>query len=440
MAMAVTAAAPIPAVSSHQMLVFLLQIGVLLSCAVLLGQAAARLRLPPVVGELTAGVVLGPSLFGRLLPGASGWLLPKQAAQAHLLSAVAQLGVLLLVGIAGAHIDLGALRRRSGLIGTVSAGSVLLPLAAGFGLGLLLPASLLGPSASRTAFALFIAVAVAISALPVIAKTLVDMGLLHRDVGQLIIGAAAVSDIFGWLLLSIVSAMATKGLHAGVVVRSVGYLLIVLAFTVLCARPIVRRILGSAARTGRPPVGTAAAVVVIVLAAAGTQALGLEPILGAFLCGMVIGSLGAQGRAPVQSMYDFTMATLAPLFFASAGLQVDLTTLGRPAILAAAAATLLVAVAAKFAGGYAGARIGGVGHREAQAVGAGLNARGAVEIVLATVGLNLKVLTIASFTIIVLVAVVTSMMAPPLLRRATRAIEPTAAETTREREFAGTAV
>ncbi|GGX41705.1 cation:proton antiporter [Streptomyces noursei] len=419
------------------MLIFLLQVGALLAIAVALGRVAARFRLPPVVGELTAGVVLGPSVFGNVLPAASQWLLPPAPDQAHLLSAVAQLGVLLLVGITGAHIDLELLRRKSSAIGFVSLGSVLLPLGLGFGLGFLLPDSLRGSGADRPVFALFVGVAIAVSALPVIAKTLLDMQLLHRNVGQLIIGAAAISDIVGWLLLAIVSALVSRGLGVGVVLELVGCLLAVLAFTVLVVRPLARRVLRLAERSASPGVSVSAIVVLIMLSAAGTHALGMEPILGAFLCGIVVGSLGTPSRRSLDSMRTFVMATLAPLFLATAGLQVDLSTLGRPGVLLAAVVVLAVAVVAKFAGGYMGARFGRLACREAYAIGVGLNARGVVEIVVASVGLSLGVLTTASYTVVVLVAVATSVMAPPLLRHATRPITTTAAETAREREFAG---
>ncbi|MEU2563025.1 cation:proton antiporter [Streptomyces longispororuber] len=429
--------APLPAISHHQMLVFLLQVGLLLGVAVLLGKLATRLRMPRVVGELSAGVLLGPSVFGNALPDLRDWLLPHDTAQMHLLSAVAQLGVLLLVGITGAHIDVGLLRRKRRVIGYVSVGSVLLPLALGVGLGFVMPDSLMAPGAERGTFALFVGVAIAVSALPVIAKTLLDMDLLHRNVGQLIIGAAAVSDIVGWMLLSIVAAMATHGLHTGLVLESVAYLIAVLACTVLVARPVARKVLQYTDRSAQSDVSVAAIAVMILLSSAGTLALDMEPILGAFLCGIVISSLGVSARRSLDSMRTFVMSTLAPLFFATAGLQVDLSALARPTVLLAAVVTLLVATLAKFAGGYVGARMGRLDHGEGLAIGAGLNARGVVEIVIATVGLNLGVLTTATYTVVVLIAVVTSMMAPPFLRHATRSMPTTTAEHERQRELAG---
>jgi Kef-type K+ transport system membrane component KefB len=357
----------------------------------------------------------------------------------HLLGAVGQLGVLFLVGITGAHIDLDLLRRKRTAIGYVSLGSVALPLVLGFGLGFLLPGSLMGPASDELTFALFFGVAIAVSALPVIAKTLFDMNLLHRNVGQLIIGSAAVSDIVGWVLLSVVSAMATKGLGFGVIAESVGYMLAVMVFTLVVARPLIRYVLRWAEGSSHPDAGVAVVVVLMLLSAAGTHALGLESVLGAFLCGFVVGTLGSSSRRAMDAMRAFVMSILAPLFIAAAGLQVDLSTLARPAVLVAAVVTLLLAVVTKFAGGYFGARLGRLSHHESLAIGAGLNSRGVVGFVVAAVGLRLGVLTIASYTVAVLMAILTSVMAPPFLRRATQHIEKTTSETAREQEFAGQA-
>ncbi|MGY3676391.1 cation:proton antiporter [Streptomyces sp. TE33382] len=430
------AAVPVPGISHDHLLVLLIQIGTLLILATGLGRLALRFGLPVVVGELLAGIVVSPSLLGNVAPAVSDWLLPRNPEQMHLLGAISQLGVLLLVGITGAHIDLGLLNRQRVAIGWVSAGSVLLPLTLGIGLGFLLPASLMGADSERPAFALFIGVAIAISALPVIAKTLMDMRLLHRNVGQVIIGAAAVSDILGWLLLSIVSAMATVGFRLGVVAESVGYLLLVLAVAVFLARPLIGRLLRPIERSANPgELGTAAVVVLIVLSAAGTHALEMEPILGAFLCGIVIGSLGLGIRRFLEALRPFVMAVLAPLFLATAGLQVDLSALKEPSVLGAGLVTLAVAIGSKLVGGYAGARMGKLDHDDSLAIGAGLNARGVVEIVLASVGLSIGVLNTASYTIVVLVAVVTSVMAPSLLRRTTSRIVQTTTEIARERDY-----
>lgn len=414
----ISSAGPIAPISSHQLLVLLLQIGLLLGLALLLGRLARRLRLPPVVGELFAGVLVGPSVLAHVAPGLSAWLLPHRPDQLHLLDAIGQLGVLLLVGITGMSIDLGMVRRKGLTAARVSAGGLLVPLGLGVAAGFALPASLLAEGGHRTVFAGFLGVAMCVSAIPVIAKTLLDMHLLHRNTGQLIISAAAVDDMIGWLLLSVVSAMATTGLRAGQVALSVAYLAAVILFAGTIGRPLVGTILRVSARSTEPGVTATAAVLLIVLAAAGTQALGMEGVLGAFYAGILIGASGRVARAWLTPLRTFVMSVLAPLFFAIAGLRMDLTALGRPAVLVSALVILLIAIVGKFAGVYAGARASRLDHWDALALGAGMNARGVIEVIIAMVGLRLGVLTTQTYTIVILVAIVTSVMAPPMLRYA----------------------
>jgi Kef-type K+ transport system membrane component KefB len=418
MTVSVISAGPIAPISSHQTLVILLQIGLLLGLALVLGRLGRRIGVPAVVGELCAGVVMGPSLLAHVAPGLSGWLLPRTPDQMHLLDAVGQVGVLLLVGVTGMSIDLNLVRRKGRAAAQVSAGGLAVPLALGVAIGFALPASLLAAGTDRMVFASFVGVAMCVSAIPVIAKTLLDMRLLHRNIGQLIISAAAVDDIVGWLLLSVVSAMATTGVRAGNVALSVAYIAGVVLFAWTIGRPVVDRVLRASARSAEPGVMVAAVVTMVMLAAAGTQALGMEAVLGAFYCGILIGSSKWIDRDRLVALRTFVVAVLAPLFFATAGLRMDLTALGRPVVLGAAIVVLLIAILGKFVGVYIGARTGKFDHWGALALGAGMNARGVIEVIIAMVGLRLGVLTTEMYTIIVLVAIVTSLMAPPMLRYA----------------------
>lgn len=433
MSLAVRPVAPMPA---HQVLVFILAVGLLLALAFLLGRLARRAGLPAVVGELCAGVLAGPSVLGHLAPGVSAWLLPADPAQTHLIDAVGQIGVLLLVGMTGINVDMKLLRRKATAVTWVSVAALLVPLALGVTTGFLLPTALVAGGTSRTTFAAFVGVAMCVSAIPVIAKTLLEMRLLHRDVGQLIIGAAAVDDIAGWLLLSVVSAMATVGVRTGGVLLSVGLLL---ALLVCCfvARPAVGVLLRRSARSTEPGV-TIAVTVLLILGFAGlTQAMSLEAVLGALLGGMVIGSSKWLKRERLAPLHGLVMSVLAPLFFASAGLRMDLTALADPVVLVAGLVILAIAVLGKFAGAYAGARGARLDHWTAVALGAGLNARGVIEVIIAIVGLQLGVLTTATYTIIVLVAVITSAIAPPMLRFAANRIEPTDEDEARRQRMAG---
>jgi Kef-type K+ transport system membrane component KefB len=431
-------AAPVGPIAAHQLLVLLFQLGLLLLLALLLGRLAARFGMPAVVGELCAGVLLGPSLLDHVAPGIAAWLLPKQPGQFHLLDAIGQFGVLLLVGITGAQVDFILVRRRGATAVRVSVAGFVVPLGLGVGTGYLLPASLLSAGADRTVFALFLGVAMCVSAIPVIAKTLLDMNLLHRNVGQLILAAGMVDDVFGWLMLSVVSAMATTGVRAGQVALSLLYLGAIIIVAVLVGRPAVRAALRLSGRSPEPGPTIATTVVIILLCAAATQALGMGSIFGAFVAGVLIGSSGGLDLDRLAPLRTVVLAVLAPLFFATAGLRMDLTALGEPVVLAAALAVLLIAILGKFAGAYIGARASRLNRWEALALGSGMNARGVIEVIVAMVGLRLGVLSTATYTIVVLVAIVTSLMAPPVLRVAMQRVDDAAEDQLRRARISQT--
>ena len=440
--------APVAAISHHSLLLFFLQVATLLALAVTLGRLATRLGMPSVVGELLAGVLVGPSLLGAFAPDVAGWLLPAEPDQMHLLDALGQLGVILLVGLTGMEIDLRLVRRRGATAARVSLASLVVPLGLGIGAGLLLPDSVLVEGSDRGVFALFLGVALCVSAIPVAAKILIDMKLLHRNVGQLTLAAATVDDAVGWLLLSVVSAMATTGVRTGDVVVSVASMAGVVLFAVVVGRPLARLVI----RLGRmdaPADGAsdthtdtrtdtdrrtapAVALVVILLAAAATHALKLEAILGAFFAGILLGSGRGFDARRIEPLRTIVLGVLAPLFFATAGLRIDLTELARPSVALTAVVMLSLAVLGKFSGAYVGARASRLGHWESLALGAGLNARGVIEVVVAGVGLRLGVLSTAIYTVVVLIAIVTSIMAPPILRATMRRVELTADEELRQ--------
>ncbi|MCA2218766.1 cation:proton antiporter [Jidongwangia harbinensis] len=434
--------APLPPLPSHQLLLFLLQVGLLLATATVLGRLASRLGMPSVVGELLTGVLLGPSLLGTVAPDFWAWLFPSLPAQAFMLDAVGQVGVLLLVGVTGMHLDRAVMRQRGLTAVTVSAGGLLVPLVLGVATGYLLPETFQGANADRTVLAAFFGVALAVSAIPVIAKTLSDMGLLHRDIGQLIVTAAVVDDAGAWFLLSLISALATTGLTLGAAGLSLASLAGFVAVAAVLGRPLVTALMRIAERSTVPGTSAATAVVIIFGAAAGSHALHLEPVFGAFLAGILIGTVDqpphepaglpvppAEGRrSPLAPLRTTVLAVFAPLFLATAGLRVDLTELTKPAVFFAAVGVLAVAVIGKFAGAYLGARLGRLGHWEGVALGAGLNARGVVEIIVASIGLRVGIFSTAAYTIVVLVAVATSIMAPPILRLAVSHLESTPEE------------
>jgi K+:H+ antiporter len=425
----------VPPIAPDALLAFLIGLVVLLLLAHALGRTAERFGLPAVVGELLTGVLVGPSLLGHLAPGMAQALLPVQPDRMHLIDAVGQLGVLLLVGVTGTYVDLGVLRRQSRTAATVSLFGLLIPLAAGIGLGLVLRAPAGRAGTERWVFALFLGVAMAVTALPVIAKTLTDMRLLHRTVGQLTLAAGTIDDAVGWFLLSVVGAAATLGVTADRVAFSVAALVGFVLVAVTVGRPLVRAVMRLAARAPGPGPTVATAVLVVLAGAAGTHALGMEPVFGAFVAGLLVGAPGAADKARLAPLRTVVLAVLAPIFLASAGLRVDLTALGDRRVALSAAAVLAVAIGGKFVGAYLGARLSRLSRWEGLALGAGMNARGVVEVIVAMTGLRLGVLDVASYTTIVLVAIVTSLMAPPVLRFAMARVAHNEEERLRELEY-----
>ncbi|MCG0063914.1 cation:proton antiporter [Streptomyces tricolor] len=435
-----TLANPVPTIAPHSLLVFLLQLAFLLLFALVLGRLAERFRMPAVVGELCAGMLLGPSVLQHVLPGFSDWLLPQQPEQMHMLDATGQLGVLLLVGVTGAELNFALVRKRGVTAARVSIAGLVLPLGLGVATGFALSGILLPDGVDATVFAFFLGVAMCVTAIPVIAKTLLDMKLLHRDIGQLILSAGVVDDIVGWFLLSVVSAMATAGLTAGVMATAVLYPVGVVLFALLIGRPLVGAALRRAGRAEGATPTIMTVVVLVLFGAAATQAMELEAIFGAFVVGVLVGTSKDLDREKLEPLKTTALAFLAPLFFATAGLRMDLTGLRHPDVLAAALAVLAVAVLGKFAGAFLGARFSRLNRWEALALGAGMNCRGVVEVVVAMTGLRLGVLDTDAYTIIVLVAIVTSLMTPPVLRAAmTRAEELADAELTLKDAGSGTA-
>ncbi len=402
----------------HELLLVLLQLPLLLLVAMGLGELMRRINLPPVVGELLAGVLLGPSLFGWIFPDLQAHIFPKSQTQSDLLSVVSWLGVLFLLIVTGIETDLNLIIRKGKTALLISLGGIVVPFGTGFGLGWLLPESFIANPNERLVFSLFVATAMSISAVPVIAKVLMDLNLMRRDIGQVTLAAGMTDDTIGWILLSVVSGLASSGkFDFGTVLHAVAAAVIFLGVAFTIGRTIVDQVL----RWVDDHVGGVTANLSIVLilslfAAAFTHQLGLEAALGAFVLGILAGRSRRFSQEAGHTLEIVTAGFLAPIFFAGAGLKVDLLKLLVPQTLIFGLIVLAVACIGKFTGAYLGSRLGGLSHWEGLAMGSGMNARGAMEIIVATIGLSLGVLNQQMYSIIVMVAIVTSLMAPPLLR------------------------
>ena len=417
------------ALDHHELLVFWTQLLVLYMTARLLGALATRVGLPSVIGELGAGLVLGPSVFGQVWPGGFDWFLPDSEIQSSMLLAVSWFSAAFLLVVAGYETDLDLIRRLGRAAALVTAGSVLVPLAAGLAVGAAIPPSLYGAEANQLVFTLFIATSVAVSALAVVAKILGDLRLMRRDVGQITIAVGMANDLIGWVILGVIAGLAISGelsaLDAGITVVA---LVLVLAGSLTIGQRIVDIGLRYARRDGKD-LARALTVTVGTMLVLGviTQAIGVEAVLGTFIAGVLLARSRYSQIEAEHVIEDLTSVLFAPLFFATAGLRLDLSLL-RGEALTWSLILLAVAIVFKFAGSFVGARLAGLTSREGTLLGFGLNARGALEIIIASVGLSLEVFNQTSFTMIVMIPLVTSLLASVGVRLTSRNLEGSVAE------------
>ena len=402
----------------HELLLLLVQFGLLLLVARAMGQLAVRVGLPSVVGELLAGFVLGPTLLGTIAPGVFEAIFPQEPGQVHLLEVISWIGVLMLLVLTGLETDVGLIARKGKGAAAISLGGIAVPFATGITLGFMLPKEFNAKPDQQLVFALFIGTAMSISAIPVIAKVLMEMNVIRRDIGQVTLAAGMIDDTVGWILLSVVAGMARSGsVKIGSAVTAVVSVVGVLAFSFLLGKRLVTRVIRAVDnRVGGDMVKITALMVMVLAFASLTQALHLEAVLGAFIVGVLVGQVKRFDAAPRHAFEQVALGVFAPVFFAASGLRVDLSELFEVKVLAVGLIVLAVAIGGKFIGAYVGARATKLGHWEGLALGAGMNARGAMEIIVATIGLSLGILTPKMYTIILLTAIVTSLMAPPLLR------------------------
>jgi Kef-type K+ transport system membrane component KefB/nucleotide-binding universal stress UspA family protein len=412
----------------HDVLVLLVQVAVLLFTARIMGEIAQRLGQPSVVGEILAGIILGPSLLSGFFPALGEWIVPHNETQGYLLELVSLIGVMFLLLITGLETDLALMRRQArSALGISLGGGLILPLVLGFLLGQLIPESMLVEPDDRLVFALFIGTALAIAAIPVVAKVLMDLKLTRRDIGQTIIAAAMIDDTIGWIILSVVIGLASGG---AVTAAGVGQsIFTVLAFMILsltAGRWLINRMLGFTQRSifMRDKVLSLVVFLMFVWGAIG-QALGIEALLGAFVVGIVLSQIPQLNPDVIHKLESIALGIFAPIFFAMAGLKVDIGRLLEPELLLVTVAVIVVAIISKTLGVYIGARtIGRVDHWTALFYGGGLNARGSIGIIVANIGLSLGILNQDMFSIIAVMAMVTSLMAPAIMKWTIRHIKP----------------
>jgi Kef-type K+ transport system membrane component KefB len=366
---------------------------------------------PPVIGEVVAGILLGPSFLGQISPEAASFLLPPAAAP--FLGVIAQLGVILYMFLVGLELNTERIRAHAHSTLTISHASIVFPFLLGAFLSLWLYPRLSHAGVPFTSFALFMGVALAITAFPVLARILTDRRLDKTDLGILALSCAATNDVTAWCLLAFVVGVAQAELSHAVqtVVLAVGYL--VFMFGVV--RPIAQRALHS--HQGHPLAPNLVAWVLLALLASAlaTEAIGIHAIFGAFLLGAVIPSESDVARAFTHKLEEVVTILLLPAFFAMTGMRTQIALVSGMEQWLMCGVIVVVATMGKFGGSLAAARWTGLDWRAAASVGVLMNTRGLMELIVLNIGLDLGVISPTLFAMMILMALVTTIATTPIL-------------------------
>ncbi|WP_246672422.1 cation:proton antiporter [Mesorhizobium sp. B3-1-6] len=387
-----------------------------------IGEVLEILGQPAVMGQLIGGILLGPSLLGWAWPAAERLIFAGDPSQKSMINAIAQLGVLMLLLLTGMETDLRLVRRVGRACFSISAAGVAMPFALGFVAAQFMPATLLAAGSERIVAGLFLGTALSISSVKIVAMVVRDMNFMRRDLGQIIVSSAIIEDTIGWVIIAITIGIATKG---RIEIGSLAFTIAGVAAFMAFSFTLGRRIVFDAIRWTNDTFRSEYAVVTVILAIMGAMALitdliGVHTVLGAFVAGILVGESPILSRHIEGQLRGIITALFMPVFFGVAGLSADLTVLIDPQLALLTVALVVIASIGKFGGAFIGAEVAGMSRAEGIAVGCGMNARGSTEVIVASIGLSMGVLSHNLFTMIVTMAVITTLIMPPTLRWALR--------------------
>jgi Kef-type K+ transport system membrane component KefB len=405
----IAAGTPITNVVLH----VLVALGAVVVAGRILGRLFRWLGQPPVVGEVIAGILLGPSLLGRISPGLAAFVLPPSVAP--YLGVIAQLGVMLYMFMVGLELNAGHLRHRAHATVAISHASIVVPFVLGSLLALYLYPRLATSDVPFTSFALFMGVAMSITAFPVLARILTDRKMASTELGVVALTCAAADDVTAWCLLAFVVGVAQARMESAVVVALLALIFIAGMFVVV--RPVVARILARPAFQAPGRDAIALALVCMLLSALTTEWIGVHAIFGAFLFGVVIPHTSALARALTERLEDLVVILLLPAFFAFTGMRTHVDLVSGAGEWLLCALIILVATTGKFAGSAAAARLTGMDWRTAASLGILMNTRGLMALIVLDIGLNMGVISPKLFAMMVIMAVVTTVATTPILDR-----------------------
>ena len=398
---------------AHPLSRLLLQIAVIIVVSRLLAFLVAKIGQPLVIGEIVAGIVLGPSLLGLVWPGMSNFLFPIHSLPN--IEVLSQLGLILFMFIIGLELDVHLLKGKAHTALVISQSSIIFPFLGGVSLAYFLYQSLAPPQVPFVAFSLFMGIAMSITAFPVLARIIQERGLTQSSLGILAITSAAVGDVSAWCILAVVITIVQAGTVTSALFTIFLSIIYVVAMLII-VRPLLQRLsvrYASAENLGR---GFAViAFIVLVLSAFATEVIGIHALFGAFLAGVVMPAQADFRKMMAAKIEDVSLVILLPLFFASTGLKTHLGLLNDSSAWLICGLIILVAVAGKVGGSLVAAKFTGQSWPESLALGALMNTRGLMELIVLSIGYDLGVLSPTVFTMMVLMALVTTCMTSPAL-------------------------
>ncbi|MBL8211524.1 MAG: cation:proton antiporter [Bryobacterales bacterium] len=408
---------PLGAHVENVLLVVLIQLAVIIGAARLFGNLFQRLRQPVVCGEIAAGLILGPSLFGRFFPELSQRVFSP--AVNPVFSIMSQIGLVLLMFLVGLEFEFGHLRKNRAAALSVSLAGILLPFTLGFALGAYMHRQL-QLAGNWVFFSLFMSTAMSITAIPILGRIMIELKLNRSVIGSLTITAAAIDDAVGWILLALVTAIAQSNFDP---FRFSGMVAAVLAFAaimVFAVRPLAIQVLHRtlAANRGHLSLNALAALLIaIFLAAICTNLIGIFSIFGAFLFGAILYDQHDLVAAIRGRLTDFVTVFFLPIFFTYTGLRTDIGSMSGAHLWLLCGLVLLAAVVGKLGGCTLAARWNGLSWRDSGMIGVMMNTRALMELIVINIGYDLGIIPRSVFFMLVFMAIVTTYMTAPILRR-----------------------
>lgn len=395
-------------------IILLASIGGILILARVFAELGKKIKMPIVMGEILLGIILGPTVFGALYPDLCASIFPKVGAAKIAMDGITSLAVVMLLFVAGMEVQLQIMLKQGKTAVYTSFTSMLIPFVLGFAAVWFLP-DFFNFTADKLVYALFFGIAMAVSALPVITRILMDLNLFKTKVGMVIIAAAIFDDLTGWIMFSFVLSLMGQQGEITSIWFTIGMILGFGLFMLIIGRYVINRTLPWIQQKLSWPGGVLSiSLGLCFLGAAFTEYIGLHAILGAFIVGIAFGDSVHLQEREREIIHQFVTNVFAPLFFVSIGFKVNfIENFDLPLVLL----VFFLAVACKVFGAALGGYMGGLTKRESLAVGFGLNARGAMEIILGTLALNVGLIDSKMFVALVVMALVTSMMSGPLMKR-----------------------